>query len=260
MLHPLTAIMLVLLTALPAAAAGPADLPGRAGGAVTEVVDGDTVFLEDGTEVRLVGIQAPKLPLGRKGFRKWPLADEAKATLEALTAGRRFDLHFGGRQMDRHGRALAHLVTKDGLWLQGELLRLGMARVYSFPDNRSLVGEMLALERAARRQRFGIWSHPFYAIRTPAGAPDDIGTFQIVEGRVADAADVRGRLYLNFGEDWRTDFTVSIDRTARRLFTEAAPAIWNNQVIRVRGWLKSRNGPMIEVTHPEQIESEGEQE
>ena len=40
---------------------------------VVAVVDGDTVVLDDGRQVRLVGIQAPKLPLGRRNFRKWPL-------------------------------------------------------------------------------------------------------------------------------------------------------------------------------------------
>ncbi|MEE8394009.1 MAG: thermonuclease family protein, partial [Rhodospirillales bacterium] len=35
---------------------------------VREVVDGDTVVLADGRQVRLTGIQAPKLPLGRAGF------------------------------------------------------------------------------------------------------------------------------------------------------------------------------------------------
>lgn len=254
----LTAVLFCLVAALPAGAAGPLDLPGRDGGAVTEVVDGDTLFLDDGTQVRLVGIQAPKLPLGRAGFRKWPLADEAKATLVSLTEGRRFLLRFGGQQIDRHGRTLAHLVTADGFWLQGEMLRLGMARVYSFPDNRKLVDEMLALERAARDGRFGIWSHPYYAVRTPGSLSRDIGTFQIVEGRIADAALVRGMLYLNYGADWRTDFTVSIDRAAGRLFRSTDPATWRGRTIRVRGWIRSRNGPLVEATHPEQIEVLGE--
>ncbi|PJK28825.1 nuclease (SNase) [Minwuia thermotolerans] len=252
------ALMIGLLAALPALAGDPGDLPGRVGGAVTEVVDGDTLFLEDGTEVRLVGIQAPKLPLGRAGFRKWPLADEAKATLESLVAGRRFDLHFGGRRLDRHGRSLAHMVTADGFWLQGEMLRLGMARVYSFPDNRALVEEMLALEQVARQGRYGIWSHPFYAVRSPEELGGNIGTFQIVKGMIADAARVRGTLYLNFGADWREDFTVAIDRSAGRLFPDTTPAIWRDRTIRVRGWVRSRNGPMIEASHPEQIEIVGE--
>ena len=44
------------------------DLTKDKSGTVTEIVDGDTLFIDDGTQIRLVGIQAPKLPLGRRGF------------------------------------------------------------------------------------------------------------------------------------------------------------------------------------------------
>lgn len=248
------ALLHVVPPAGTAAATDVQSLPSVPGGSVTEVVDGDTVFLSNGVEVRMVGIQAPKLPLGQRDFAKWPLAEEARVTLKSLARGRTFFQYFGGARMDRHGRSLAHLVDTDGLWLQGEMLRLGLARVYTFPDNTALADEMLALEREARRNLFGIWSHPFYALRTPETATDDIGTFQIVEGRVMQAADVRGTIYLNFGEDWRTDFTLMIRRKARKTFADVDPANWQGLEIRARGWLKSRNGPMIEITHAQQIE------
>lgn len=44
---------------------------------VVEIVDGDTVFLEDGQQVRLIGIQAPKLSLGREHVSDWPLGEES---------------------------------------------------------------------------------------------------------------------------------------------------------------------------------------
>ena len=57
-------------------------------GSVSSIVDGDTLVLDDGREIRLVGVQAPKLPLGRPNFKKWPLADESKALLETLATGK----------------------------------------------------------------------------------------------------------------------------------------------------------------------------
>lgn len=223
---------------------------------VAEIVDGDTLFLADGREVRLVGIQAPKLPLGRRNFRKWPLADRAKAALESLTLGRTVRLGYGGRQIDRHGRQLAHLTLDDGRWVQRVLLSMGLARVYSFPDNRALVAEMLAAERVARAARAGIWDNAYYAIRAPSELAPLIGTFQLVEGRVLDAARVRGTTYLNFGDDWRTDFTVVVRRGNQAAFDEAGMDLLSlkGHRIRVRGWLDRRNGPMIGATHPEQIE------
>ena len=69
---------------------------------VVEVIDGDTLELDDGRQVRLVGIQAPKLPLGRTGFEAWPLAEEAKTALSEFTLGQRVGLGYGGRRIDRH--------------------------------------------------------------------------------------------------------------------------------------------------------------
>lgn len=223
---------------------------------VVAVIDGDTVLLDDGWQVRLVGIQAPKLPLGRPNFSEWPLADEALRALERLTLERSVALAYGGQRIDRHGRRLAHLFLADGTWVQRTLLSQGMARVYSFPDNRALVEEMLVAERRAREKGLGIWGNNWYAVRTPDDTTRDIGSFQLVEGQVIDAADVRGTVYLNFGEDWRNDFTVKIARGDRKIFEESELDLLSlqNRVIRVRGWVDDYNGPMIEATHPEQME------
>ncbi len=225
-------------------------------GVADKIIDGDTLVLRGGAQVRLVGIQAPKLPLGRRGFAAWPLADRAKAALSRLTLGRTLELRYVGRRIDRHGRLLAHLSDGAGQWIQGALLAAGMARVYTFADNRKRAAEMLALEQDARTARRGIWDHRFYRVLDQAETSDHADSFQLVEGRVLDTALVRRRGYLNFGTDWRSDFTISISPRAMRRFKSAGPGLerYRNMRVRVRGWLKSYNGPMIEATHPEQIE------
>ncbi len=227
-----------------------------AAGTVRDIVDGDTVVLQSGVEIRLVGIQAPKLPLGRAGFRTWPLAEEAKDTLARLVRGQQVALKYGGRKVDRHGRLLAHLFTPDGKWVQGDMLRQGMARVYTFADNRSRAADLLAEERSARAAGRGIWRLDYYRILDPESAARHIGTFQLVEGTVINVAVVRGRAYLNFGADWRKDFTVTMSGKAigRHWPDEASVLAYEGRRVRVRGWLSARNGPQIEATHPEQIE------
>ncbi len=227
---------------------------------VLDVLDGDTITLieeiDGATQIRLVGIQAPKLPLGRPGFKKWPLADESKALLVKLANGRHLRLSFGGQRKDRCGRLLAHLHRTDGLWIQGELLKQGLVRVYSFPDNRSLVDEMLAAENEARTQNRGIWAHPYYAIERATNLRMEANRFHLVEGGVHDVATVRDRTYLNFDKNWRKDFNVSLPPKITRLFKKEGVDLQSlkGKSVRVRGWLKSFNGPMIDVTHPEQIE------
>ncbi len=257
-------VIALLWLALPGHAADPrSKLTPGATATVTEVVDGDTVIVSPAPggapQIRLVGIQAPKLPLGRKGFKAWPLSTASKQLLEKLVLRRGVTLHFGESRMDRHGRHLAHLFRDDGLWVQGAMLERGMARVYTFPDNRMLAAEMYALESAARAANKGIWSLRYYQPRAadPETLLRQLGSFQLVEGRVQAAAKVKGRVYLNFGDNWRDDFTATLAPKSARLYAKSgleATAL-EGQRVRVRGWLRKRNGPMIEVSHPEQIET-----
>ncbi len=222
-------------------------------GRVARILDGDTLALADGALVRLVGIRAPKPPPEGPAGGRWPEA--ARDALAALVRGRAVRLGYGGRREDRHGRILAHLFRDDGLWVQGALLARGLARVYSFRDNRALVREMLAIEAEARAAGRGIWSDPAYAVRAP-GPRLPRERFLIVEGRVRRAVERRGHLYLDFGDDWRRDFTVHIAPRDRASFRAAGldGRALEGRTIRVRGWVKWRNGPMIDATHPEQIE------
>lgn len=143
------AVVIAVGTAGAVAYAAPTPILDR--GVVTEIVDGDTLILEGRATVRLVDIQAPKLPLDRPNFRAWPLADKAKAALSALSLGRTVRLVYGSRRIDRHWRLLAHLFDPAGTWIQGAMLMKGLARIYSFADNRTRIDEMLALESGARR-------------------------------------------------------------------------------------------------------------
>ena len=227
---------------------------------VKTIVDGDTVILGNGYQVRLVGIQAPKLPLGRKNYPTWPLAPEAKAALSDLTLGKTVELRYGGEREDRHGRRLAHLfVGEEKTWVQGEMVGQGLARTYSFYDNRSCVRKLQERESAARNDSLGIWDLKYYRLRQAADIEELLSllnSFQLIEGRVTETAMVRGRVFLNFGKNYRDDFTAVISPKDMRRFRDGPidPMALKGKKIRVRGWLESHNGPSIDVTHPEQIE------
>lgn len=227
---------------------------------VAAVLDGDTLELEDGRQVRLAGIEAAKPPRNANPAdgRVWPLAEAATRALSDLALGRRVLLH-GPAPVDRRGRLLAQLVREDGLWLQSALLVRGMARVHSRPDARAYAAEMLAGETTARDAGRGLWRSRVYAVRDAADADElarDRDSFQLVEGVVLAVSKSGGETWLDFGADWRSDVTVHIGRAAMREVTRAGidPLSYEGRRVRVRGWITLRNGPMIEITHPEQIE------
>lgn len=225
---------------------------------VAEIIDGDSLRLSDGRVVKLSGIRAPDAPPNVEGgtAESWPLGLEATGVVSTLVGDEQVILAYGDNRLDRHGRILAQVTNSKGQWLQGRLLQKGLARVESYPDNRAGVSEMLVLERQARAERRGLWRHPFYAVRRAEDAGEDIGSFQLIEGRVLKVAIVGGRAYLNFGEDWRSDFTLVIEPAQRRQFEAEGldPRLFEGRRVQARGWLGYRNGATINITHPEQIE------
>ena len=253
---------LAALSSVSAAALACESLRMEPGGIVTSVTDGDTVILDDGRVVRMIGTQAPKLPLDRPNYPTWPLAPEAKVALEALALNKPVRLGFGGEEVDRYGRILAHVfvtLPEGEIWAQQAMVAKGLARVYSFPDNRACLDLLFAAEGRARLGGLGIWSDPYYSIRA-ADVPGELlaraGHYELVEGRVMLAEQRSGRVYLNFGRFWKEDFTAVIEAPALRLFAAAEidPLKLENALLRIRGWVDDRDGPRIEITHPEQIE------
>jgi micrococcal nuclease len=81
-------------------------------------------------------------------------------------------------------------------------------------------------------------------------------SYQLVEGVVAAVGEGSGRVYLNFAKDWHSDFTVLVERKDSETLKSAGIDVKAlvGKRLRVRGWVEWRNGPMIHVTHLEQIE------
>jgi hypothetical protein len=219
---------------------------------VAAVEDGQTLTLADGRRLRLVNILAPA---GNE-----PLAGESRRLLSDLALGREVSWTYAGRRMDRHGRLLAYVrdaqAGNAAPPLQNALLAAGLARVMGQADQRDGLPGLLAAEAAAREARLGLWRRSDYRVRDAAHLFGAANSYQIVEGRPLKLEHLKDRSFLNFGEDYATDFTLVVAARDRKLF-EAGPWRLEDLVgrrLRIRGWLELRGGPLIELTHPEQIE------
>ncbi len=224
--------------------------------AVAQTVDGDTLALADGRTLRLAGIIAPKGGDPGRAPEIQAIAAAAKTELARLVIGAKLDAFADALAEDRHGRTVAHLRSADGTWIQDEILRRGLARVLTQPGVTARARTLLGAEASARAAGRGLWSLPDYAVRRDRDAARHADSFQFVAGRVWRTAATRDRLYLNFGRDWRRDFTIGIDRPALAAFRRAGldPELLSGKRVRVRGWVIWRNGPYLGATHPEQIE------
>lgn len=157
---------------------------------------------------------------------------------------------------DWRGQAYARLrfATREGgvADLSEVLLREGLAR-YA-PRTEGAHPTLVSAERAARKARRGLWAEPEFAVRGPDADAlmQDMETWAVVEGLVVAAKSQREAVFLNFGSDWRTDFTVAVPHKLVRDM-EPAPETLAGAWVEVRGFVESANGPAIWLRHPEQL-------
>lgn len=262
----LAASAVLLLVTSRTAAVEPAPLPcglvAEAPRAVVDIVDGETLTLDDGSTLRLLATRSPQPPITSPAPDHWPPAEESKAALAALLTGASIEIAGLGRARDRYGRRLAHaFLSRDGerTWVAAHLLAAGQARYVGEPDGAPCAAELLAIEATARARGVGLWANAAYAVRSAEEAGELLrlrNTFQLVEGRITRIGKSERRVYLDFGADWRTDFSVGIaphlpgtdaEWLARLADLEGARA-------RVRGWIERRSGPYIELAAPALLE------
>jgi endonuclease YncB( thermonuclease family) len=213
-------------------------------------LDGNTIALADGGTVRLSGVIAP---------RHGALGEAARQRLHDLVGGRTVLLGDPKATPDRYGRTAARLYLEAGrIWVEGALLRAGLLRVFTLRDDRACAAPLLAAEAAGRAAGAGLWADPQFAIRR---ADDPVlsgagGQFQIVEGEVLSTGRTAAAAYLNFGRNWSTDFTVTVNMGDIELLESEGLELdaLAGRRIRVRGWLSVEDGPAMKVDHPEQIE------
>jgi endonuclease YncB( thermonuclease family) len=227
-------------------------------GKVIRIVDGRSVVLEDGREVRISGIEIP--PTGAPG--ELPSAP-AKAALEAMLLGQLVELRGLQDVTDRYGRTVAFLVRQDGaIDVAGDLLARGHARVAAQIGDAACAAELLSRERVARTSKLGLWSEPYYDVIEARNAPQLLaarGRLSLVEGKVLSVRESGGTIYLNFGRRWSEALTVTISKRHERIFSGAGLSLkrLESRTVRIRGWIEERNGPRIEANRPEQIEVAG---
>ncbi len=223
---------------------------------VTKVIDPLTFMGEDKNIYSLSGIEIPNLQTGKKDFTL-----EASKTLALLIEDKDLKLYTTktrdkGR-INRMNQSLVHAELKqDRIWIEGELLAAGLARVKTTPTNPEMHYEMLAIETKTREQKKGLWADSALQVLTPETVTSHENSFAIIEGSPKAAAVTRNMIFLNYGDDYKKDFTVGIPTSLRVAFSKRKinPLQFANTKIRVRGWVQSYNGPFIEIDHPEQIE------
>jgi micrococcal nuclease len=266
-LRVVLSLLCLLVVAQPVVAEGKARAkPAVFSGHVVRVIDGDTLVLDGDRRVRLLDINTPEM--NYESGTPEPHAQQATDALRRMVFGQYVTVQTGRKAKDSYGRWLGHVYMRapsgGSAWVNGTLVRDGYAHIYSFADNALYTNELGAYEAMARAHKRGLWSLPEWGVRKADDCcvREDIGHFRLVEGTIRSAAHVKrasgGRTYLNFGMNWKTDFTVMVADSDIKWFKKAGitdiMSHYKGKTVRVHGILQPVNGVQVRVTHPAQIE------
>jgi len=209
---------------------------------IAYVYDGDTIKLENGEKVRLLGIDTPEVAshyhkaiAGGKAAQKW---------LRQKLKGGHIYLEYDQQQRDKYGRLLAHIFLENGKHINVELVKRGLAIVNLFPPNLRYSHMLLTAQQQAQQQQLGMWAMKRYQL-TPAKKVRKISGWKRYQGTVKSIKNNRKYVRLVLNDK------VRIKIAKENLYLFPALESYIGKSVEVRGWLSGKKAPFsILVRHP----------
>ena len=142
----LSAVILLLL--LPLCACGPPPETAK----VTRVIDGDTIIIDTGQQVRYIGIDAPEVHPEVEAYGM-----EAWQANRHLVEGKEVRLERDVSETDKYGRLLRYVYV-DNIFVNARLVSLGLAEAKAYPPDTKNQKYLEGLEAVARETKRGMWA------------------------------------------------------------------------------------------------------
>ena len=135
---------------------------------VTYVFDGDTIKLDNGEHVRLIGIDAPEAHDNDKLTRdvahrhvdrhvQLAMGQKAARYARGLLSGQDVRLVYDVEPRDRYHRLLAYVYLMDGTFVNEQIIREGYAYPLTIPPNVHYAHKFKQCFDEAREQKKGLW-------------------------------------------------------------------------------------------------------
>jgi len=182
---------------------------------VANISDGDTFKTKQGERVRLLGINTPEV--AHQASPAQPMGSTASKELSNMIAGTTVRLAFDEQSKDDYGRTLAQVYLRDGTWVNGEMIRSGMAHVYTFTPNLRWADQLTQLEKPARQAKLGIWKTArFKMLDANKVTADHLGQFRVISGQITQTNKNgfgfrMGKLKVSIPRKYRRYFNAPLD-------------------------------------------------
>ncbi|OGI40907.1 MAG: hypothetical protein A2V91_01310 [Candidatus Muproteobacteria bacterium RBG_16_64_10] len=225
---------------------------------VRHAIDGDSLMLMDGRQVRLIGVNTPEIHPSsdkRHAVTPQPLAREAQRFTAARVDGKTVTLHFETERTDRYQRLLAHVTLPDGTRLEEALLREGLGWMVAIPPNVAELARLQTAEDGGRGARRGVWGRPEYQpVAAERLTTKDAG-FLLLTGTVRGVKQSSYAFYFELAPR----VSLLVPRTEwNRYFASlyARPQTLVGRRIVARGWASAHDGRLrLRVAHPAMLTS-----
>ncbi|MFJ3391150.1 MULTISPECIES: thermonuclease family protein [unclassified Lysinibacillus] len=165
-----------------------------------DIIDGDTIRIKykgSSEKVRFLLVDTPET--NHETLGEQPYGPEAKEFAKQLLAGQdKVYLEFDVSYRDKYKRLLAYVYTKDGISIQEQLLKNGLARVaYIYNPNTKHVDWFKSIQKTAQKAAIGIWSVEDYV--TNRGYDKDVYYAAIKEGKQSNINEDKSNTNNNKG-------------------------------------------------------------
>ena len=137
---------------------------------VSRVIDGDSIELSNGEQVRYIGIDTPEFHNGVPD----PYAQEAYEINKKLVEGKEVRLELDVQKRDKYNRILAYVYVDD-LFVNAYLIENGYTQILTIPPDVTYQDLFLSLERKARENKAGLWG-----LEKPSPKTDDLSQFPYI--------------------------------------------------------------------------------
>jgi endonuclease YncB( thermonuclease family) len=204
---------------------------------VKYIIDGDTVVLTDERHVRLIGINTPEISHNEKKPSEKG-AETAKETLtQLLDSQPNIQLLYGKERLDKHGRTLAHLYLNNGINIQAEMLKQGLAMPLRIAPNLSLAGCYTEASLVAKNEKRGLWALPRYQTHDVTSLSGSERGFYFISGKVLRVSESRSSIWINL----ENNVALRVHKDDLNYFNKNDLMSLRGEIVEAGGWLYHRN-------------------
>ncbi len=225
---------------------------------VRYVIDGDTVKLANGETLRYIGIDTPETKIKEGGefiYKPQPFALEAKNLNKKLVEGKTVSIEFDVEKKDTYGRLLGYCFLKDGTFVNNELVKNGLATIYTYPPNVKYTNLLYKSQVTAREQKQGLWGA--YETITADKVSSYLNQIRTVRGTVKNTRQTKKCFFLNFDTPKGKKFKIVIFKNTHNYFSDKGidlETFYTGKTIEVSGRIRRyKNSYEIIANTPEDI-------